>query len=262
VTDVAVGDRVVCGHFATWLDGAFRSDVFAHDIGITHDGWLAERVVLPAAALIRVPDALADADVAGLASAGLTAWNALVEICRVEAGDTVLCLGTGSVALAALKIAKARGARVAITSSQDAKLETARALGADITVNYRTSPDWAAEVVAQTEGKGADIVIETGGVDTLGHSIAAAAINARIIIVGVSPGEGPAIPDYLSLIAKNVTIRGIANGSRAMFVDLLDAMVTNRMTTVVDRIFAFDDAPDAVRYFAAANHLGKVMIAF
>jgi len=161
-----------------------------------------------------------------------------------------------------LKIAKARGARVAITSSQDAKLETARALGADITVNYRTSPDWAAEVVAQTEGKGADIVIETGGVDTLGHSIAAAAINARIIIVGVSPREGPAIPDYLSLIAKNVTIRGIANGSRAMFVDLLDAMVTNRMTTVVDRIFAFDDAPDAVRYFAAANHLGKVMIAF
>jgi NADPH:quinone reductase-like Zn-dependent oxidoreductase len=170
--------------------------------------------------------------------------------------------GTCSVALAALKIAKARGARVAITSSQDAKLETARALGADITVNYRTSPDWAAEVIAQTGGKGADIVIETGGVDTLGHSIAAAAINARIIIVGVSPGEGAAIPDYLSLIAKNVTIRGIANGSRAMFVDLLDAMVANRMTTVVDRIFAFDDAPDAVRYFAAANHLGKVMIAF
>ena len=164
--------------------------------------------------------------------------------------------------MAALKIARARGARVAITSSQDAKLQTARALGADITANYRTSPDWTAEVIAQTGGKGADIVIETGGDDTLGHSIAAAAINARIIVIGVSPGEGPAIPDYLSLITKNVTIRGIANGSRAMFVDLLDAMVVNRMTTVVDRTFAFDDAPDAVRYFAAAGHLGKVMIAF
>lgn len=117
-------------------------------------------------------------------------------------------------------------------------------------------------MIAKTEGKGADIVIETGGVDTLGNSIAAAAINARIIVIGVSPGEGLAIPDYLSLITKNVTIRGIANGSRAMFVDLLDAMVANRMTTVVDRTFAFDDAPDAVRYFAAAGHLGKVMIAF
>lgn len=262
VTEVAVGDRVVCGHFATWLHGAFRSDVFAHDIGVTHDGWLAERVVLPAAALIRVPAALADADVAGLASAGLTAWSALVEICRVKPGDTVLCLGTGSVALAALKIAKAHGARVAITSSHDAKLETARTLGADATVNYRTSPDWAAELVAKTDGKGADIVIETGGVDTLGHSIAAAATNARIVVIGVSPGAGPAIPDYLSLITKNVTIRGIANGSRAMFVDLLDSMVEHRMTTVVDRTFAFDDAPAAIRYFAAAGHLGKVMIAF
>lgn len=262
VTEVVVGDRVVCGHFTNWLDGAFRSDVFAHDIGITHDGWLAERVVLPAAALIRVPDALADADVAGLASAGLTAWNALAEVCRVEAGDTVLCLGTGNVSLAALKIAKIRGARVAVTSSQDAKLEKARMHGADITVNYRTSPDWAAEVVAQTDGKGANIVIETGGVDTLGQSIAAAADNARIVIVGVSPGMGPAIPDYLSLILKNITIRGIANGSRAMFADLLDTMVANGMTTVVDRSFGFDEAPDAVRYFAAADHFGKVMIAF
>lgn len=261
VTEVAVGDRVVCGHFATWHDGTFRSDVFAHDIGITHDGWLAERVLLPAAALIRVPDALADADVAGLASAGLTAWNALIEVCKVKAGDTLLCLGTGSVSLAALKIAKAYGAKVVITSSQDAKLETARSLGADITVNYRTSPDWAADVIAQTDGKGADIVIETGGVDTLGHSIAAAATNGRIIVIGVSPGEGPAIPDYLSLILKNVTIRGIANGSRAMFVDLLDAMVAHRMTTVVDRTFAFDQAPEAVRYFAAADQLGKVLIA-
>lgn len=262
VTEIAVGDRVVCGHFANWLHGAFRADVFAHDIGITHDGWLAERIVLPAAALIRVPDSLADADVAGLASAALTAWNALVEVCGVKPGDTVLCLGTGSVSLAAAKIAKTRGARVAITSSHDAKLDMARTLGADITINYRTSPDWAAEVIAKTDGKGADIVIETGGVDTMGQSIAAAAANARIIVIGVSLGEGPAIPDYPSLILKNVTIRGIANGSRAMFVDLLDAMVANGMTTIVDRTFAFDDAPAAFRYFAAAGHLGKVMIAF
>lgn len=261
VTQVAVGDRVVCGHFAGWIEGAFRADVFAHDIGVTHDGWLAERVRLPAAALIRVPDALADADVAGLASAGLTAWNALVAVAKVKPGERVLCLGTGSVALAALKIALAQGARVAITSSHDAKLDTARALGAGVTINYRTTPDWAAALRAQTDGVGADIVIETGGVDTLGQSIAAAADNARIVVIGVTPGQGPAIPDYLSLITKNVTIRGIANGSRAMFVDLLDAMVAHGITTQVDRTFAFDAAPEAIRHFAAAGHLGKVLIA-
>ena len=114
--------------------------VFSHDIGVTHDGWLAEKVVLPAAAVIRVPEALADADVAGLASAGLTAWNALVEVCSVKPGELVVCLGTGGVALAALQLAKVHGARVAITSSSNAKLALARKLGADITINYRTHP--------------------------------------------------------------------------------------------------------------------------
>ena len=72
VDNLKPGDRVVCGHFPSWLDGEFRPDVFAHDIGISHDGWLAERVVLPAAAVIQVPASLADRDVAALASAGLT----------------------------------------------------------------------------------------------------------------------------------------------------------------------------------------------
>ncbi|MCF5715768.1 NAD(P)-dependent alcohol dehydrogenase, partial [Pseudomonas tremae] len=78
---------------------------------MTHDGWLAEKVVLPAAALIRVPGSLADKDVAALASAGLTAWNALIQVCKLKPGELVLCLGTGGVALAALKLAKLHGAR-------------------------------------------------------------------------------------------------------------------------------------------------------
>lgn len=262
VTEVKAGDRVVCGHFSSWLDGGFRQDVFAEDIGVTRDGWLAEKVVLPAPALIRVPDGIADENVAGLASAALTAWHALTEMCHVKPGDLVLCLGTGSVSLAAMKIAKAHGARVAITSSQDEKLDLVRTLGADITINYRTSADWAAELMAETGGAGADIVIETGGVDTLGHSIAACAVNGQIVVVGVSPGKGPAIPDYLAFIAKNLTIRGIANGSRAMFVDLLRFIEAKGLDTIPGKTFAFVDAPEAYRYFAAAEHLGKVMIKF
>lgn len=262
VDQVAVGDRVICGHFAAWLDGPFRADVFSHDVGVTHDGWLAERLVLPANAVIRVPDTLADEDVAGLASAGLTAWNALVEVSRMKPGERVLCLGTGGVALAALKLAKVLGARVAITSSSDDKLARARALGADLTINYRTHLDWAAELMAQTQGAGADIVIETGGQDTLGQSIAALAPNGRVVVIGVTPGQRPAIPDYLSFILRNVTIRGIANGNRAMMVALLRAVEANRITTEVSRTFAFDDAPAAYQYFAEASHLGKVMIRF
>ena len=262
VTSVKVGERVVCGHFASWIDGPFNPAVFGHDIGITHDGWLAETVVLPAAAVLPVPAALADEDVAGLASAGLTAWNALVEVCRVKPGELVLCLGTGGVALAALKLAKVLGARVAITSSSNAKLVIARELGADITINYRTHPQWATELMAQTGGVGADIVIETGGQDTLGQSIAATAVNGRIVIIGVTPGQQPAVPDYVSFITRNITIRGIANGSRAMMSDLLGAVAANRITTTVSKTFGFAEAPEAYAYYAAANHVGKVMIRF
>lgn len=262
VDNLKPGDRVVCGHFPSWLDGEFSPEVFAHDIGISHDGWLAERVVLPAAAVIQVPVSLADRDVAALASAGLTAWNALVEVCKVKPGELVLCLGTGGVSLAALKLARLRGARVAITSSSDEKLHIVRELGADITINYRQHPDWAARLMALTDNTGADVIIETGGQDTLGQSIAAAAANARIAVIGVTPGQQSPIPNYLALILKNLTIRGIANGSRQMFSELLRATEANRIETVVSKIFKFADAPAAYAYFAAQQQVGKVLIEF
>lgn len=203
---------------------------------------LAEEVVLPAAALIRVPAALADADVAALASVGLTAWNALVEVCKVRPGELVLCLGNGGVSLAALKLAKVLGARVAITSSSDERLEIARHLGADITVNYREHADWAGQLMSLTDNAGADVIIDTSGQDT--------------------PGQRSPIPDYVSLILKNVTIRGIANGSREMFLDLIRAIESNGIQTVVAKTFTFDEAPEAFAFFAPAQHLGKVLIAF
>lgn len=262
VTNVAPGDRVVCGHFANWLEGAFQTAVFSHDIGVTHDGWLAEQVLLPADALIRVPDKLADTSVACLASVGLTAWNALTEVAKAKPGELVLCLGTGSVSLFALKLAKALGARVAITSSSDDKLDIAREMGADILVNYRTHPGWATELMRQTDGHGADVIIETGGQDTLGQSIAATAANARIIVIGVTPGTLSPIPDYTSLILRNITIRGIANGNRAMFCELLAAIEKFGIETPIDRTFQFDDAPEAFAYYAAGKHLGRVQISF
>ncbi len=260
VGNVAQGDRVVCGHFAGWIDGPFRTDVFSHDIGVTHDGWLAERVVIPADALIRVPDDLDDTRVAGLASVGLTAWNALIEVAKVKEGELVVCLGTGSVSLFALKLAKALGARVAITSSSDAKLAIARDMGADILINYHSHPERANELMAQNDGVGANIIMETGGQDTLGQSIAAAAANTRIVVIGVTPGTTSPIPNYTALILRNITIRGIANGNRSMFSDLLAAIKRLGIETLVDRTFPFDEANEAFAYYAEGKHIGRVMI--
>ncbi|KQM22204.1 zinc-dependent alcohol dehydrogenase family protein [Novosphingobium sp. Leaf2] len=260
VSAVKVGDRVISPHFVNWAGGTFGYHAFGFDVGVTHDGWLAEQVVLPATSLIRVPEAIADENAAALASAGLTAWNALVEVGKVKAGDLVLCLGTGGVAIYALKLAKAAGARVAITSSSDEKLELARALGADITINYKTHPEWGVELMAQTGNAGADIVVETGGQGTLGQSIAAAAVNGRIVIIGVTAGQGMSVPGYGTIIGKNLTLKGIANGSREMLVNLVRAVEANGIETVVNKTFAFDEAPAAYAYLDAAEHVGKVLI--
>ncbi len=98
VDGVAPGERVTCGHFVRWLDGAFSPRVFADDLGVTRDGWLAEKILVPASALVKTPDALTDAQLAVLPSAGVTAWHALVEAGGIRAGDLVLVLGTGGAA--------------------------------------------------------------------------------------------------------------------------------------------------------------------
>lgn len=259
VTQVAVGDRATCAHFASWLGGPFKMSAFGHDLGITHDGWLAEQIRVPAAALVKIPDAVSDEQAVALPAAGVTAWNAVVEVGQIRPGATVLALGTGGVAMFALQIAKAAGARVAITSASDEKLTRARALGADVTVNYRTTPEWGAAVFDRTGG--ADIVVETGGFATLPQSIAAAAVNGRIAIIGALGGPPDSgLPNFPTIIGKNLSLHGIAEGSRAMLVELLETVALNAIEPVIDRTFAFADAPAAYQHLKTGNHLGKVMI--
>jgi NADPH:quinone reductase-like Zn-dependent oxidoreductase len=261
VAGLSIGDRVTCAHFVSWLGGPFAPSAFGHDLGVTHDGWLADRVVIPAAAIVRVPDSLTDDQAAPLPAAGLTAWNALVEVGKIKAGDTVLALGTGGVSIFALQIAKLAGARVAITSSSDEKLAFARGLGADITVNYATTPDWSAAVMAATNNAGADIVVETGGMATLSRSIASAAPNARIALIGALGGSGDAgLPNFGSILGKNLTLKGITEGSRSMLVDLVKAASVGGLTPVIDRVFPFEDAPAAYAHLKSGAHLGKIMI--
>jgi NADPH:quinone reductase-like Zn-dependent oxidoreductase len=257
---VALGDRVISGHFVTWLGGAFNPSVFGTDLGVTHDGWLAEKIVIPAAALVKVPHALSDAQAAPLAAAGLTAWNALSAFGRLKAGEWVLALGTGGVSLFALQIARMHGARVAITSSSEEKLAQAKALGAEVTINYRNEPDWAAAIVAAT-GKGADIVVETGGQATLSQSIAAAAPGARIAIIGALAGAaGTGLPNFGSIIGKGITLYGIAAGSRAMLVEFVAAASANHLTPVIGATYPFARAAEAYAHLQSGAHMGKVML--
>jgi NADPH:quinone reductase-like Zn-dependent oxidoreductase len=260
VTNVKVGDRASCTHFVNWLDGAFAPSIFGADLGGSLNGWLAEEIVVPAAALVKIPDALSNEQVAPLPAAGVTAWNTVVELGRVKAGDLVLALGTGGVSIFALQIAKMNGAQVAITSSSDEKLEKVRAMGADFTINYKTRPDWAAALLEQTGQRGGDIIVETGGGATLTQSIAAAAPNARIGMIGSLSGGFVGDINIGATIGKNLVLKGMVVGNRRMFEDLLRAAATSNLTPLIDRVFPFVEAPAAYEYLKAGEHLGKVMI--
>ena len=137
-----VGDRVVSCFFPTWMDGAPAVGDFSTVPGDGVDGYAREIVVAPATAFTRAPKGYSFAEAATLTTAGVTAWRALVVNGALKAGDTVLVLGTGGVSIFALQIAKAMGATVIATSSSDNKLERARSLGANHTINYRHDPEW------------------------------------------------------------------------------------------------------------------------
>jgi NADPH:quinone reductase-like Zn-dependent oxidoreductase len=258
----ALGERVIAPHFTTWLGGPFSMAAFASDLGCTGDGWLAEQIVLPAAALIRVPDGMTDASAATMAVVGGTVWHAMVEFGGAGPGSLVLAQGTGGVSMFTLQLAKALGCAVAITSSSEDKLARCRELGADFTVNYRERPDWAAALLEATGGRGADVVVDTLGFEALGETVAACAVNARIGTAGALSGT-PAAQGGVSqglMIGKNIAIKGIASGSRDMLAKALDALNAAGKEMVIDRQFAFADAPAAYRHLASAAHLGKIAI--
>ncbi len=252
-----VGARVVVAAFPRWQDGPLSLDVI-DQIGGSLDGMLAEQVVLPATALVEIPDDLADAEAATLPVAGLTAWNALTGGRGIHRGDTVLTLGTGGVSLFAVQLATALGARVIATTGNDARAGLLRELGADVVLNYRDTPDWPAAVRAATGGHGADLVVEVAG--TLESSLAAAALGGEIAVVGFVGGRPAASLDPVTIFTTGATLRPVAVGSRAQLVELVHAVGTHRIRPVLGRVFPFDEAPEAFRHYLGGAALGKVVI--
>jgi NADPH:quinone reductase-like Zn-dependent oxidoreductase len=259
VEQVAVGDRVTLTHFSRWLDGPWDSALMQYDRSVNVDGFLCEQAVVPAASLVRIPGSLSFVQASTLQSAGLTAWRALVVEGGVKAGDVVLTLGTGGVSLFNLQLAKAQGATVIVTSSSDEKLARMKALGADFGINYRRTPAWAREVLALTGEHGADIVLNTVGYAEMERCLMACANNARLVHIGSGKAQAPfdALPN---LMVRNVSLKGITVGSRRMFEDLVKAVVANRISPVIDRVFPFEQAVEAVRFFESGERLGKVVI--
>lgn len=259
VTRVRVGDRVCPIMIQSWIGGEATAERVRQTLGGPLDGVMTELMVVDAEGVVRVPPHLTDAEAAALPCAALTAWSAVVTHGGVRAGDVVLVQGCGGVSLFALQFAKLHGARVIILSSSDARLERAQAMGADVGINYRTTPEWGRVVREQAGGDGVDQVIEVGGSATLPQSLRAVRAGGTISLIGVLSGAkidaalGP-------IVTRQVRLQGIACGSRDGFEAMLRAIAEHHLRPAIDRVFAFEELHPALAHLATGAQFGKVCL--
>jgi NADPH:quinone reductase-like Zn-dependent oxidoreductase len=220
---------------------------------------LAEEVVLPETAWVRMPQRLSFEAAATLPCAGVTAYHALFEAAHLRAGDVVLVQGTGGVSMFGLQLAKAAGARVIVTSSSAVKRERALTLGADHVIDYTADPAWGESARAWTGGRGADIVIEVGGPGTFDQSVAALRFGGTMSILGVLTGLRGEVNTY-GIFHKGLRVAGVYVGSVAMFEGLVRALEANRIDPIIDRTFGFAEVKDAYAHLASGAHFGKVVV--
>lgn len=252
------GDRVASIFFQLWLEGRPKPEIFGSALGGSVDGMLSQYVTLNENGLVAIPKHLSYEEAATLPCAGVTAWNALVTRGHTQPGDYVLLQGTGGVSILGLQLAEALGAKPVITSSHDEKLARAKQLGAVITINYKTTPDWD-QAVLEATGGGVQQALEVGGKQTLGKTLNALAPGGHVALIGGLSEFGGDIPSY-ALMGKNATASGIYVGSRANFEALNTFLEKHRFKPLIDKVFAYEDAPAAYEYMDSDKLFGKVVI--
>lgn len=259
VSAFKAGDRVIPHFMPRWQGGPISPANVAGMRGISLPGSLAEYVVMPETGIVALPSHLDFAQGAALPIAGTTAWNA-VRSAELRPGSTVVILGTGGVSIFALQFAKASGATAIVTSSSDEKLERAKQLGADLLVNYRSTPDWDDQVLRLTDGRGADLVVDTVGEATFARSLKAAAFGGTVFTVGFLTGTAASI-DLFSIIGKALKVVGNNTGSVADLAEAARAITAQRIVPVLGQ--TFDVAETSVAFSRLAEggqHFGKIAI--
>jgi NADPH:quinone reductase-like Zn-dependent oxidoreductase len=258
VKQLRPGTRVTSLYFRNWTDGPASKEILNRAHGFDVDGVLGEYVVLEETAVVPAPKGLSFEEAATLPTAGLTAFMATVG--QNELRDKyVLVQGTGGVSIFALQFASAAKARVLVTSSSDDKLARVREMGARDGINYKTYPKWSEQVLAQTNGHGADLVVDVGGKETLDQSVKSLAYGGMLSIVGGLSGYDGSL-SALGLLNKTAAARGIYVGSRADYLRMSAFIAEHRLHPVIDRVFPLDQYEAALEHLRNGNPVGRVVL--
>jgi NADPH:quinone reductase-like Zn-dependent oxidoreductase len=260
VTKWKIGDRVMPIFAQRWIDGDISEEKRRTSLGAgaQWDGVLRESGIFHEEGLLEIPEHLSYEEASTIPCAAVTAWHALAVSGRLKAGDSVLTLGTGGVSIFALQFAKLFGARAISTTGNEEKETRLRELGADEVINYKAHEDWDTSVIELTNKKGVDHVVEVGGAGTLGRSLNSVRLGGHVALIGALTGPGDFNP--VTAFMKAVRLQGIFVGSRTMFEEMLKAINVAKLKPVVDRVFEFDNAREAMEYMKSGAHFGKVVI--
>jgi NADPH:quinone reductase-like Zn-dependent oxidoreductase len=266
VTDLEVGDRVVldpgitCGRCEYCRRGDESLCAEYKILGEHLPGTYAEQVAVPAGNALKIPTDLGFEAAAAAPLVFGTAWRMLVSRAAVRPGEDVLILGAGSgLSTAAIQIAKLAGCTVFVTSSSDEKLQKAKALGADVLVNYKSMP-WSKAVWELTGRRGVDVIVDHVGEATFKDSVRSLRKGGRVVVPGATTGPMLEL-DARYLFWRQLSVLGSTMASRREFEDVMKLVFMGRLKPIVDRVFPLEQARAAHEYLGRGEQFGKVVLA-
>ncbi|MEU2867875.1 NAD(P)H-quinone oxidoreductase [Streptomyces olivoreticuli] len=232
-------------------------------------GGYAEKVCVPVGQLLPVPEGLDLVTAAGLPEVTATVWSNVFMVAHLRPGETLLVHGGGSgIGTMAVQLAKAVGARVAVTAGSRDKLERCRELGADILIDYREQ-DFVEELAKVTGGVGADVILDIVGAKYLARNVDALAVNGRLVIIGLQGGRKAEL-DLGALLTKRAAVLGTSLRGRplaektaivaAVREHVWPLIAGGRVRPVVDRTLPLREAAEAHRTLEESTHVGKVLL--
>jgi len=260
VTAYKPGDRVINTYHPRWFGGKPPITAATETYGNGRDGWLTEYKAISQEGLVPLPDSLSWEEGSTLSCAGVTAWNALHGYNPIKAGQIVLTLGSGNVSIFAIQLAKALGATVIATTSDNRKSDMLKKLGADHIVNYREIKEWGHFVREKfTKHAGVDRIVEVVGPAALNDSLTAICWGGEIVLIGqLSKSTAPF--DSSMLKKSGAILRPIGVGDRTMLQELVSTITAKKIKPVIDKVFPFKDSKQAFERLQHGDHFGKIII--
>jgi zinc-binding alcohol dehydrogenase/oxidoreductase len=259
VSQPQVGDNVVIFPALNWGSNESAPAADFRILGGPDNGTYAEYICISAENVFPMPGALSFEEAAAFPLACLTAWRALITKARVQPGEWVLIHGAGSgVGSFAIQIAKLAGARVAVTSHSDEKLSRARALGAEIGINYARC-EWDVEIKRLLTDSGVAVVVDSVGQATFSKSLDALKPGGRLVTFGTTSGALTEL-DIRKLYHKQLTLLGTTMGSPQEFTQMLRVIDAGQIRPIVDRVFPLAAAGQAQLYMDQQEQFGKIVL--